>query len=376
MTTNILKNKSIKSLVAFLVIGAILLNSHLSISQAADAEELPSILTMSEALELAAINNLDIKIAEAEMNRTNISKSQQSGLAKADASTGSYDGDLMIEVAKVNKKLLPQLTEASFDTKKIEVELSVKSAYSQLVYAKEAFELAKKYKVQTGESYEFIQKKYGLGQASNIEVLSAEAEVSAKDSELIQAEITYKQKLMDMNQLMGQQLDKEWSLDKEVATSVIELPASEVMKTHMNANHPMILSSNLNYNIAETTFDLAKGYYPPNVWTYRYAEQDFNKAKYQHELTLLSQEKNLSQAYIGLKGSVESLKALEKSVENISESYRISKVRFELGMITSHDLNEALLALQRMENNLLNARLNYQLSIAQLEYISGYKIVK
>lgn len=372
---------------ALLLAGAMLINSQIGVSQAAETTEastqttavapeevVKETLSLSKALELGIENNLDLKYAEADRDRTIISASQQSKIAKVDDPTGSYDGDLLIEIGKLNKKLLPEVARKGYETTKMSVELGIKNAYTQLVYAKENYELATKYKEQTDESYQFTQKKFALGQVSNIEVLNAEAEVAVKEAELVQASISYQQKLMDMNMLLNQPLDKEWELDKKVNATIVTLPELETLKSNMEENHPAVLSSNLSFSIAEATFELAKGFYPSNVWTYRYAEQDYYKAKYQHEETLLAQEKNLNQAYVSVEGSIQAIKMYEKSVETISESYRISKIRFDLGMITNHDLNEALLAQQRMESNLLNAKLNYQLAIAQLEFASAFEI--
>jgi len=118
--------------------------------------------------------------------------------------------------------------------------------------------------------------------------------------------------------------------------------------------------------------DLAKGFYPSITWTYRYAEQDYNKAQHQYQQTKLTQEKNLRQAYLNVDGSIEAIKMLERSVENLAESYKISMLQYELDLLTRHDLKNVRLSLENMENDLLNAQLNYQLAEAQLEYTSGY----
>lgn len=384
---SLFQNKTAKGLMVLLLVGAMLVNSQMGTAQAAettdnDATQAEAVattvlvedLSVSKALELAMANNLDLKAAEAEMNRTTISVSQQSKIAKEDDPTGSYDADLQVELAKLNKKILPQVAEKTFETTKKSIELEVKNAYTQLVYAKEGYELAQEYKKQTDESYAFTQKKFALGQVSNIEVLNAEAEVAAKEAELVQAEITYQQKRMDMNLLLNQPLGKEWQLDKTINATVVTLPTLETLKAHMVENHPAIVGADLSFSIAEATFELAKGFYPPNVWTYRYAEQDYNKAKAQYDEALLTQEKGLNNAFVSVEGSIKAIEAYEKSVESIRESYRVSKIRFDLGMITNHDLNEALLAQQRMESTLLNAKLNYQLAIAQLEFVSAYDI--
>lgn len=379
------RNKNIKRLAAYIMAGTMLIGTQGSVlaetvdttadTTAELAEEVViEDLSLSKALELALENNLDLKYAQADRDRTIISASQQSKVAKEDDPTGIYEADLAVEIAKVNKKLLPEVARKGYEMTQLSVELGVKNAYTQLVFAQDSYELAKKYKAQADESLQFTQKKFALGQVSNIEVLNAEAEVSGKEAELVQAEINYNQKLMDMNLLLNQPLDKEWVLDKTANAAFVTLPELATMKAHMVENHPSVLGSNLSFSIAEATFDIAKGFYPSNVWTYRYAEQDYLKAKYEYEEAKLTQEKNLNQAYMSVQGSIQAVKMYEKTYETISESYRISKIRYDLGMITNHELNLALLAQQGAEINLLNAKLNYQLAIAQLEFASFYDV--
>jgi hypothetical protein len=336
----------------------------------------PVTLNVENALKLALDNSFELKIAEAEMNNSVMTASQQRTIAKADANTGIYSADLAIEIAKVNREILPTLAKETYNAKKTEVALGVKAAFAEVVFAKENLVLAQKYKLQADESLAMIKTKRTLGQASDLEVTNTEAEVATKASELIQAQITLDQKLMDLNLLMNQDLEKTWIIEDTMATQTVELVPLEEMKAYMFENHPMVLGSNLSFSVAESTFDLAKGYYPSNVWTYRYAEQDYLKAKYQNQLALLSQEKSLVQAYMGVQGNLEAIKALEKNVATVNESYRVAKIRFELGMITSFQLNESLLMQQRMESNLANAKRGYRLSIAQLEYISGMNAIK
>ena len=336
----------------------------------------PTTLKVEDALQFALENSFELKIAEAEMNNSIMTASQQRTIAKEDASTGMYSADLAIKIAKVNRDILPTLAKETYNAKKIEVALDVKGAFAELIFAKENLVLARKYKLQADESLAMVKTKRTLGQASDLEVTNTEAEVATKASELIQAQIAYDQNLMDLNLLMNEALEKIWVIEDTMATEAVELVPLEEMKAYMLENHPMVLGSKLSFSVAESTFDLAKGFYPSNVWTYRYAEQDYLKAKYQNQLALLSQEKSLIQAYMSVQGNLEAIKALEKNVATVNESYRVAKIRFELGMITSFQLNEALLMQQRMESNLANAKRGYRMAIAQLEYISGMNAIK
>lgn len=378
MKTNLSIRGFKKRIIAIVVMGILVFNSGIGINYAAQGEEEVDTLTLDKALELALENNLDIKKAQADKIRSTVSRSQQKKLAgdSDDPSTGMYDIELQKKLAEVSAKHLSDLTEQTYITAEMQVELSVKTVFSELLYTNEVYKLAKMSRDQSEESLKFVQKKYELGQVSNNQVLSAEADLASKEADLINAEIAYKSSIMNMNQLLNEDLNKEWSLDSSFNEKIIELPDLETLREHMNENHPVILGSNMNYDIAKTTFDLAKGFYPDNVWTYKYAEQDYNKAMYDHENTLMTQEKTLQQSYMGVEGSLKAMEMLQKSADSMAESYRISLLRYELGMMTLHDLNNVMISYQAMENNLLNAKLNYKLAIAQLEFVSAYELNK
>ncbi len=359
--------------IAIILAAMMILGSIAALQSAVNAEDAVEVLTQAKAVELALANNLELKIAEQEQKETNITRSQQNKIAKEDDPTGSYDLDLLVEVAKVNKENLTKLAQATYNSSKLETELAAKNAYAQLVNAKEAYTLAEKNKAQAEEALRFAKKKQELGQASNVQVLSAEAELSSKQAALSSAEITYKQKLMDINVIMNQELNKQWTIDANVELKTVELKPLEELKQAMLTTHPAALGADLSYKIAEAKYLTAKGFYPENVWTYQLAQVDYEQAKYQYELTKRSQEKALNQAYIGVEGSINTVNALKKSVEATAEAYRIAKLRYDLGLVTAYDVNEAALQLNNMENNLLSAKLGYMLAVSQLEYISGVK---
>jgi len=332
----------------------------------------PEILTLEKAIELAMENNFDVKIAGIEMEESLLNRRKLLETADIDFATGNYDTDLGIELAKVQKDYLKALAESIYDVKLIGIELEVKSTYAGLIHARNNFELAETYLAQAQESYTFMNKRFELGQVAKTSVLEAESEVATKEAELIEAQLTFDNAMMDLNMLMNQELNKEWILKEATYTEMIEIPELSILQVHMLENHPSVMSTEMSYKIAETTYDVASGFYPENVYIHREAKQSYEKAAFQYEASKLSQEKNLAQAYQNLDSITQGIEALEKSVELINESYRSAQLRMELGFITSHTLNEIALTQQRMEANLINMQRNYQLAVAQLEAVSGY----
>jgi|GEM_PF-1145369 outer membrane protein TolC len=382
MKSKVIDLKGIKIAIAAMLIVILTASTLFPIFAEEDVEDMedveldvltePEILTLEKAIELAMENNFDVKIAGIEMEESLLNRRKLLETADIDFATGNYDTDLGIELAKVQKDYLKALAESIYDVKLIGIELEVKSTYAGLIHARNNFELAEKYLAQAQESYTFMNKRFELGQVAKTSVLEAESEVATKEAELIEAQLTFDNAMMDLNMLMNQELNKEWILKEATYTEMIEIPELSILQVHMLENHPSVMSTEMSYKIAETTYDVASGFYPENVYIHREAKQSYEKAAFQYEAAKLSQEKNLAQAYQNLDSITQGIEALEKSVELINESYRSAQLRMELGFITSHTLNEIALTQQRMEANLINMQRNYQLAVAQLEAVSGY----
>ncbi len=333
-------------------------------------------LTLEKSIELALENNFDVKIAEVDKEASLLSRRKLLETAKIDFSTGNYEVDLGIELSKVQKEYLETLAESMYDMSIIGVKLQVKSAYANVIHAQNNYALAEKYLEQAKESYEFTKKRLDLGQIAKTDLLEAESEVATKKSELLDAKLAVDNSIIDLNMLLNQPLDKKWKFEESEALKEVEVPEIVILKEHMEKNHPVVIGSQMRYNIAKTTFDVTKGFYPENVFTHREAKQNFEKTAYEYEATKLNQEKELIQAYQRLDSLKEGIRVLEKSNETISEVYRSAQLRMELGYITSHDLNNIALTQQKMEINLINLRRSYQLAIASLEAVSGYTFME
>ncbi len=379
MKSKVIDLKRIKIAIAALLIIILTASTLLPIFAEEDVEDVeldvltePEVLTLEKAIELAMENNFDVKIAGIEMEESLLNRRKLLETADIDFATGNYDTDLGIELAKVQKDYLKALAESIYDVKLIGIELEVKSTYAGLIHARNNFELAEKYLAQAQESYTFMNKRFELGQVAKTSVLEAESEVATKEAELIEAQLTFDNAMMDLNMLMNQELNKDWILKEALYSEMIEIPELSILQAHMIENHPSVMSTEMSYKIAETTYDVASGFYPENVYIHREAKQSYEKAVFQYEASKLAQEKNLAQAYQNLDSITQGIEALEKSVELINESYRSAQLRMELGFITSHTLNEIALTQQRMEANLINMQRNYQLAVAQLEAVSGY----
>lgn len=371
MKSKALDLKQIKIAIASMLILVLTASTLLPVK----AEEIkiePEVLTVEKALELAMENNFDVKIAGIEKEESLLNRRKLLDTADIDFATGNYDADLGVELAKVQKDYLKSLAESIYDVQIIGIELQVKSTYASVIHAKSNYELAEKYLEQAKESYEFMNKRFELGQIAKTDVLEAESEVATKESELLEAKLAFDNTMMDLNMLLNQDLDKEWIIEETLETKTIEVPELSVLQAYMEENHPSVLGAQMSHKIAETTFEVTSGFYPENVFVHKEAKQAYEKSTYQYEAAKLAQEKKLVQAYQNLDSITQGIEALEKGVDLINESYRSAQLRMELGFITSHTLNSIALTQQRMEANLVNMQRNYQLAVAQLEAVSGY----
>ena len=82
----------------------------------------------------------------------------------------------------------------------------------------------------------------------------------------------------------------------------------------------------------------------------------------------------IQQAYADAVASHENYLATEKALESIEESFRYTEQRFEVGMVTTVEFNQALNQLAMTRSDLLRAKYEYIFTTNILEFYLGNPI--
>ena len=205
-----------------------------SLSLAAQ-EQAPLSLTIQDAVDLALKNNVQIKQSKIQLdaakrtkksswNSVSPSLTASGGLSKSNKNfnenyTAYVQGSVSVTLSTnlyTNIKdaaLKYQAGEISYETACRSVELSVRTAFYNLLYQTDNIAL-KKSSVETArQSYETNRRKYGQGAISQLDVLSSQVNYETQIPALQSAEISYENDLAAFKQTLGLSQDAQISLN-------------------------------------------------------------------------------------------------------------------------------------------------------------------
>ncbi len=94
-------------------------------------------------------------------------------------------------------------------------------------------------------------------------------------------------------------------------------------------------------------------------------------AEYNLQLAKNQLRKDIQQAYSDAQAALKKYNAAVKSVDALKESFRYAQQKFDLGMLTSVEYNEAKNKLAKAESDLLQAKYEYVFRIKILDFYQG-----
>ncbi|KUO52050.1 MAG: hypothetical protein APF76_02615 [Desulfitibacter sp. BRH_c19] len=332
-------------------------------------------LSLEESIEMAVENHPDIAVAiiEHEQAKADLRKAKRDAKSIKDLKEQglpglyTYDTYLAERVLPKTMEMLEILADKGLDFKKSLLKFQAENAYYDVLKAESELENATDSLVRAKEQLRLAQVGLDVGVNAQADVLGAEVLVASQELTVSFAKNSLKQAEMDFNNLMGLALDDEVKLTSVFSFSPIEFNLEEIGEMAREKDLTYV-QLNESVKVQEAAFDMAKGYYTPNVLTYQAAERDYEIAK----LKLQNADQNLDlkirKAYLNTETAKEGYALMEKSVEQASENYRLTKLRHDVGMATLLDLEKASGELDKAKTELVAAVYDYNLAATMLQH--------
>ncbi len=286
---------------------------------------------------------------------------------------------------------------------------NVKAAFYNLYKLKENVKIAVEKVKQNEESYGTAENKYKAGLIAEVEALQLEVDLASSRNDLLNSKRSFAEEINNFKILIGVDLEsdiniisnllyKPISIDKTVAVeSALKNRAdllnqksgiylSELNVEEVDARKQIKLELNAKYGISNNSTEFISLYdkllddvnvaltlsVPVWDWGQNSHEVEASKANLMIEkLTYSNLEERIRNEVVAAINRINSAKArvevLSKSVEIAEKSYNISVERFKSGTISSFDLAQIQLRLTESKNNSINALIDYNLAIADLE---------
>ena len=349
-----LKNKKRKNHYRSFIFGIVILSFILCMTLIAFADEMKANpLTLSEAVKIALENGNDMKKALFELKKSELTYQQ----TKADL---LLNPSVLSELSNQTAFLVAQRNYEITRSNQVQV---VEEAYYNILKLQRLVALAQENINRSQKQLANVRAKYSLGMVAQIDVISAEYELSKAQSDRLNAESNLQIAKMNFNQLLGRDLNTPVELASELTfnPSAIDLKQStDYALTHRleikKAEDEVVLK---NKEVQVNTND-----YTP-LLTQKISQVNLEVTK----LNLDNIQNNilieLQQNYESLKTAERNVPLQEKNLTRANEYLRIAEARFDAGAITSIELIDARNNSYEAENAYLQAVFDYNVAMSK-----------
>lgn len=251
------------------------------------------------------------------------------------------------------------------------LEASAYSLYYQTLQAQEFYKIREESVVNAQNTYDVVAKKYSLGAASKLELLTAENSLTSAKSDLVSAKTTYYSARMNFNMQMGYDLMANTVLTQEIA--MVEAPEVTLEEAIASAiaNRNEVAQVNFGYDVQNTMWihtKLVTGYNSANYQKQKAAflqmESTYNNLNTQLELGIRAE-------YMGLAAKKQAVEAAESTVALASTAYRIQTISYNLGACTLNDLENTLTQLNGAKLAKISAVCDYNQAVQTFIFDMG-----
>jgi outer membrane protein TolC len=318
------------------------------------AEEVKSPpFTLPGAVKIALEQGNDMRKALLELQQSEVNYRQ----TKADL---LLHPSILSELSNETARLVAQRNYEIAQSNQTQV---VEESYYDILKLQRAVILAQENITRSQKQLENVRAKFSLGMVAQIDVLSAELELSKAQSDLNNTESNLQLARMRFNRLLGKDLNAPVELASELTFEPSEID--------LNKSIEYALTHRLEIKKAEDDVVLKTKEVEVNT-------NDFTpllvqkKSQIGLQLSKASLEDVRANIILEIKQNYESLKTAERAVplqeKNLvkaNESLKIAEARFDAGVITSIELIDARNDAYQAENSYLQAVYDYNVAKAK-----------
>lgn len=354
-----------------------------AVSLAADNVSEVKTFSLEQAVNYALENSPLVGISETGLQKAQVklkeAKSAYNKSNKSEDTAKAFSVSIeTLDTAKLQKGYYKRLAEMGLilaEKAKLQtiesIKFSVESSYFNLLNAQEKLAIQNSILKVSKENLDNIKKKYALGMASQIEVLSFETAYSQAELDKKSAERALIYAKMSFNKTLGLPLDTKVQLTDKLQVQVppevdIEKKVEEALENRME-----VISATEQYEVDKLNFEITALWYPENTYKYQEAKHIVESSAYSVINSQQTVELSVRKAYMDMIDAYEAIEVLDKLIDQAEKTYETTKVRYDMGMATNNEVVEALNKLQEIKLQKAQALLGYNLAKKQFEASYG-----
>ncbi|WP_188066278.1 TolC family protein [Brevibacillus brevis] len=330
-------------------------------------------LTLEKAIEQALKSNVTLQNARLDAKNADINDSiiyrstaQMTAdmLDSLDAAQAKYVRSAQSEMTKKLNALAVKSTEGK-------IKLGAQDVYYKLIFAQDDVNLKKQSLDRAEAQLKVAKAAFDVGTNAKTDVLEAEMGVAGAKAELTNAENNLEIAVMNLNDFLGVDLQKEWkivSANKKMAPISITMKDAEKEALSKRLE---ITKAEEELKLAELNVKLIAEYTAASTLSGQEARNNVEKSKLAIDEAKRTVSKGVAEAYLNLNAAREAIDFQKAAKDSAAESYRLKNLRYENGLATTLEVIQSEEALSTRENAYQKAILSYNLAVVNFENALG-----
>ncbi len=301
-------------------------------------------------------------------------------------------------------------TQYSFFEKRQETILNTMAAFYGVLKANEFLALAQRTLSATEAKLASTRRMFENGLRNRAEVLRWEVALASDRGQWIEAKNNAALARARLAQVLGINIDSTYTFKPEPYEPEEKLQPLEYYLELGRRRNPSVSAFSANLDLQQSQIQLARSNFFPKVnliynyqwetnntlaldsfktWTFgigvniplfnsfadyaklQEARARFTQMQHAQEEFLQGLALQIRQAYLNVQSAAQRVKIAKKGAELAEENLRVINNTFSVGMAANIDLIDARVAATRAQANLIQARFDYLLSMAQLKKATG-----
>ena len=327
---------------------------------------------MPKAIETALENNAQIGVQQLQIDSLDVSleeiKARLRDLRNVPFSQQTQDYYNATEIVPAKTEAAKEAAVTGLAFTKNSISYGVEAAYYGALKAEKNLEFAKASLDRANTQLKNAEASFKKGAVAKLDVLSAESNAKSAQVAVNQAENGLASAKMELNQLMGLPLTTKLVLTSSLTPKTAgEIDLDATIEKALTTDGT-VASAKLTMRNSELDFKNTAYTYASRTYNYKRDEASYKSTVLQYDEAKKTLEKNVRNAYSNLSTTADNMVVLNKGLDLAKESYRLSQLRYEMGMATTYDVLDAEASLKQAELGWLDAIYNNNLANAKFTY--------
>ncbi|MBS4030288.1 MAG: TolC family protein [Clostridiales bacterium] len=339
-------------------------------------------LTLRGAVEQAVMKNPRMKLAEYGTRKSNLNYDMTEKIADVYRrllnTVKPVEGEdamfrfVFIDTVKAESD--KAIAEKQEEITRHQLAFDAQESYLRLIKAREQKAIMERSLDRAKDLKRLADVAYQTGTVSRSEVMRAEAYVATMEAANFQLESAVTISEATLNMTMGRELTDSVYLDESFTLpDVGGFDLASGISRALN-NNIDLMKARSGVTIADAALAYTKFKFGTSDEAYEIAEISKEEAKLYVKLAEDRVRLEVFALYQQLAGKEKQLTALQKSVNLAAENYRLSVLRYELGVATQGEVIDTMLGLSEQEAKLVNEQFDYYLDYLNWRLKTGLTV--